>query len=611
MKAIFTKAVDPICALGVRIYRIFAIVIKACPVYLMLLFFCSLLLGTSPVAGSFVNAEILSKLTELYRINYVGNVFQDVFNLIVIKAVILMLISITNYLNNTLMALAGARVTDFIRREIMQRAKRIPLSAYDSPAFYGNLENAKREAGSRPVSIISACFNFLSTLISLVAYTMVLSRFSVGIVALVIAIGIPHCVFTNMYRKKNYQYVKSSTGVRRQMNYYNSAATSSRSVKELRIFGLFDWFQDKYEYTFLDYYKGLKAITLEEFRWEILLSLISTAVNFGIFVFTAAKTCGGEIDLSGFSLYTGALTAISSLMLSGTASLSAIYSGTLFLDNLFEFLDTDLDNQSCLREKISKDQSHTIEFRNVSFSYPGSKTVVLQNINFSINSGETVMIVGLNGSGKTTLIKLLLRLYHPTEGQILLDGQDIENYAEDELYQLYSVVFQDYEKYAETIHNNICFGQINKPTNLENVACAARKGRAEEFIGKCSEGYNTTLTKLFFDNGKELSVGQWQRLAIARSFYREANIFIFDEPTASLDAISESEIMDDIMSPSPGLIKILVSHRVHYAKSASKIIVLVNGHVEEIGTHDKLETQKGTYYSLLQRARMETTKETI
>ena len=242
--------------------------------------------------------------------------------------------------------------------------------------------------------------------------------------------------------------------------------------------------------------------------------------------------------------------------------------------------------------------SHTIELRNVSFRYPGTQNFVLENINLTLRPGENAVLVGLNGAGKTTLIKLITRLYDPTEGAIYLDGRDVREYDVAALYDMFGIIFQDFGKYAETVAENIEFGDISKAHERADVELAARQANADSFINKLPRGYDTPLTRMFEEGGIELSGGQWQKLSIARAFYKNSDILILDEPTASLDPIAEQEVFREFSELSKEKITIFVSHRLSSAVTASKIIVIDGKTVAEEGTHEELMARKGKYYAL-------------
>ncbi|MBO4422744.1 MAG: ABC transporter ATP-binding protein, partial [Clostridia bacterium] len=247
---------------------------------------------------------------------------------------------------------------------------------------------------------------------------------------------------------------------------------------------------------------------------------------------------------------------------------------------------------------VERGVGHTLEFENVSFRYPGTDRDTIENINLKIEPGDTIVMVGLNGAGKTTLIKLLTRLYDPTEGRILLDGHDLREYDVQKLYDIFGIVFQDYGKYAVSVRDNIAFGEIMKEIEQAKIETAAKNSNASDFIDKLPDKYDTPLMRYFEENGTELSIGQWQKLAIARAFYSESDILILDEPTASLDPMAEQEIFNQFDALRGGKTSIFVSHRLSSATTADKIIVLKDGMLIEEGNHAQLMRAQGEYYTL-------------
>ena len=278
-----------------------------------------------------------------------------------------------------------------------------------------------------------------------------------------------------------------------------------------------------------------------------------------------------------------------------------MYEGTLFIDNLLAFLREKKTVAPIISEprQVRFGEPHTIEFVNVSFSYPGTgRRRVLDKINLTLRPGETVVLVGLNGAGKTTFLKLLTRLYDPIEGQILLDGHDIREYDVQQLYRLFGIIFQDFGKYAVNVNENITFGDISREHKQGDICQAAEQSNASDFIQRLPNGYDTPLMRIFEPNGIELSIGQWQKLAIARAFYSRSDILILDEPTASLDPIAEQEIFNQFDELRHGKTTIFVSHRLSSATIASKIVVLEYGKLVEEGTHKELMEKRGKYYEL-------------
>ena len=323
-------------------------------------------------------------------------------------------------------------------------------------------------------------------------------------------------------------------------------------------------------------------------------------VNCLLFLFVAYNVIYKNGEIGDYSLYTGALTSIAGYVTTLLTATATIYEGTLFINNIIDFMNEESTVVPTVKEplKPQKGGDHVIEFKNVTFRYPGTKRDVLKNVNITLRKGDSVVLVGLNGAGKTTLIKLLTRLYDPTEGVIYLDGHDIREYDLKALYNLYGIIFQDFGRYAETVSDNISFGDVNEEDDRERVRLAAERSDADEFIGKLPNAFDTPLTRLFEENGVELSGGQWQKLSVARAFYKNSDILILDEPTASLDAIAEREIFDCFTELKKDKLTVFVSHRLSSAVSASKIIVISDGEIIECGTHDELMAKQGEYYHL-------------
>ena len=353
-------------------------------------------------------------------------------------------------------------------------------------------------------------------------------------------------------------------------------------------------------YGFEKYFSGIKGLIKGEGFWSIGISLVTTLVNCALFFFIAYTVTMGEGKIGDYSLYTGALTSIASSVAVLVSTTSSIYEGTLFIDNMIVFMNEKSKITPTVEEPLSveRHKGHIIEFENVSFRYPGTKRDVLKNISFKIEQGDTVVLVGLNGAGKTTLLKLLTRLYDPTEGRVLLDGRDIREYSLDELYAMFGVIFQDFGKYAFTVSENIAFGDVNSEIDNEKVRDSAKASSADTFIDALPKGYDTPLMRVFELDGIEPSIGQWQKIAIARAFYSDSDVLILDEPTASLDAIAEQEIFNQFDLLRKEKTTVFVSHRLSSATIATKILVLNNGELVEEGNHSELMQKKGVYYEL-------------
>lgn len=581
-----------------RMLYILKLVWEASPGILFLMAFMSVFNGVMPVVGSLIGKELLNRLAQAYGGQL--TTFRVIWTLLVFQFAYLLLNNLVNRLDATIIRISGELVTNHIKLKIMNKAKEVDLASFDSPEFYAKMENANREAGNRPIQVLRATFSIASAIISIVSFIIVLAAVGFLPVLLVIVVAIPSTIINFVYRRKNHNYVFRRSKDRRQMSYYSDVIVNKDMVKEIRMLDLADNFIDRYSQVFKRYFKGLKKLIVEEFLWNVGATLLSTAVNCVLFVLIARGVFEGKYEIGYFSLYTGALNSIASGIATLITTTASIYEGTLFINNMIAFMEEEPTVKPILDEPrpIERGIGHVIEFRDVSFHYPGIDRNVINHVDLTIHAGETIVIVGLNGAGKTTLIKLLTRLYDPTEGMILLDGHDIREYDLKELYDLFGIVFQDYGKYAVSVRDNIAFGEVNSEITDDRIAGAAAASNATDFINALPDKFNTPLMRYFEDNGIELSIGQWQKLAIARAFYSKSDILILDEPTASLDPMAEQEIFNQFDDLRSDKTSIFVSHRLSSATTADRIIVLQDGRIVESGNHSQLMNRKGEYYTL-------------
>lgn len=591
-----------------RLWYILGLVWKTSPLIFILQLFITVANGLLPVAGAYISAELLNRLATSY---FQGSTqgAQNAFALLAANAVLSLLIlqfaylfvkKLVGTLQTVLTRVSGELVSNHIRMMIMTKAKEVDLASFDSPDFYEKLENANREAGHRPIQILNSTFQIISTIISMVGFLAILVSISPWIASIIFLVSFPGALIGLIYRKKYFKFFRHHSKERRQMAYYSGLMVNKDMVKEIRIFSLSDFFIGRYRLIFSQYFKGLKRLFRNEALWNLFLALCSVVANGLLFGYVAWGVSMGKWQIGDYSLYTGALNSVSSGVATLIGAVTTVYEGTLFIDNLISFMKEKKTITSYLETPLQPERhvGHSIEFCDVSFAYPGTEKMVLNHVNLKIEAGESIALVGLNGAGKTTFLKLLMRLYDPTEGVILLDGVDLRHYDVDALYGLFGTIFQDFGKYAVTVSENIAFGDIQREMIDSEIDQAAENGSAKDFILRLPAQYDTPLMRYFEDNGLELSIGQWQKLSVSRAFYSDSDILILDEPTASLDPLAEQELFAKFDALREGKTTIFVSHRLFAATTADRVVVLEQGTVLEHGSHAALMRKSGRYHEL-------------
>ena len=593
-----------------RFFYVVRLLLETSPSLFVLMAVCSIVSGILPVGVAYAGKYVINAVSDALAGEGVSigkgilTTFRGTLSAVALFLLLQFLFTLLTRLISrceaAVRSLAGERISAHIRLKIMQKAKTVDLGSFDDPTFYEKLENANREAGMRPLQILSATFSTISALISTVSFFIILCTVGWEVPLILLVFILPSAIVNHVFRTRGFWYMRRASKERRQMNYYAHVVTDKDLAKEMRLSDLSDTFIDKFGTAFRTYYRGIRRLTLREMFWQIFAAVVRLAGETAIFFYIAYRVVSGEMQIGDYSLLSGALVSVGgqvSTILNATAT---IYEGTLFIDNLMTFLREKPTIISSLSSPRVPEHHvpHTIRFENVGFRYPGADRDVIRNFSCEFRTGDRVVLVGVNGAGKTTLIKLLTRLYDPTEGRITLDGYDLREYDPASLYPLFGTVFQDFGKYAATAGENIALGNVHRKPEPEEIRRAAALGDAAPFVEKMDRGYDTPLMRFFEDDATELSQGQWQKLAIARAFYADADIFILDEPTAALDAIAEQEIYDRFAELSRDKLTVLVSHRLSSAVSATKILVLSGGELAESGTHESLMAQHGLYHLL-------------
>ncbi len=589
-----------------RLIYIFDLVWQSCPMMLFLMLLFCLLDGVLPVVGAYISSELINEIALLIGKNtdgtlssVVSEALSPLFLLFAVNLLYLFVKRIISKLTTMVTGISGELVINHIKLMIMTKAESSDMRSFDDPVFFEKIDNATREANMRPISILNATFRLFSSLISAASFVVVLAALSPFAPIVILIAAVPGAIVNLLYRNRNFRYVRRHSRDRVEMQYYSSLMTNKDRAGEVKLLGLGETFKEKYKAAFARYYKGLKKLIVNEGVTQVLVGFISTLVHSLIVVYIAYTVIYGGGRIGDYSLYSGALTSITTYVTTLLTATVTIYEGTLFINNMIEFMEEEATVVPTVPEpRIPKRGDHTIELRNVSFRYPGTERLVLHSVNLTFKTGESAVLVGLNGAGKSTLIKLITRLYDPTEGEILLDGYNIKEYDVKALHSLYGMIFQDFGRYADTVSENIRFGDPEGGHTDADIRVAASRGGAAAFIDALPSGYDTPLTRMFSEDGVELSGGQWQKLSVARAFYKSSDILILDEPTASLDPIAEGEVFERFSELAKDKLAVFVSHKLSSAVDAGKIVVIDGGEIAEEGSHRELMEKRGKYYEL-------------
>ena len=492
---------------------------------------------------------------------------------------LILISSIVSQVRSLVDRILQSQLTNHVNTLIIRKAINLDLQFFEDPIFYDTLQNARRQADVRTLAIVNSTLQMVQQVITLVSLIVLLSRFSPWLAVIVFVAAIPSFLSQSQYAERAFRAVSRRAPEARLLNYLETLLTGNDTVKEIKLFGLGEPLLKRYQDLFTQFYLEDRAIaekrSLAGFGW----GLLSNLAYYGSYAWIVLRTVAGRITLGDMTMFLSIFRQSQSSFRSLLDSLNQLYESNLFLDNLLTYLQLEPLLVAPVDGRIAPvPVRQGIEFKNVSFRYPGSENHVLRDINLHIQPAERIALVGLNGAGKTTLIKLLTRLYDPTEGQVLLDGVDLRDYDLKSLHQRFGVIFQDFVRYQFTVRENIGFGQIDALDDINRIKDAAYRGGAAEIIENFLDGYNTMLGRRW-EKGQELSGGQWQKIALSRAFMREAEVLVLDEPTSALDAEAEYEVFRRFGELIEDRIAVLISHRFSTVRMADRIVVLSDGKI--------------------------------
>ena len=555
---------------------------------------CTLAGGILPAAVAYVGSLIVDAVVSAIRS---GGGAGHALQLVLLEGLLVAAISAAQRGISFCQSLLRAQLGQRVNVMILEKALTLDLQHFEDSEFYDKLTRARREASTRPLSLVMRTFFLVQNGISLVSFGALLAHFSPWAVVVLLLAGLPAFVAEAKFSGDAFRLFRWRSPETRMQIYLETVLAREDHVKEVKLYGLGTRLLERYQAIFRRLYQEDRALTIRRDLWGFFLSLIGSGALYGAYAWIAISTVRQLISIGQMTMYVALFRQGQTTVSAMLTAVGGMYEDNLYLSTLYEYLETEviLPTGSSVRGPHPEDG---IRFEDVSFTYTGAQEAALENITLHLVPGTSLALVGENGSGKTTLIKLLTRLYAPTSGRILLDGQDLAEWDEAALRERIGVIFQDFARYQLLVGENVGAGDERYFEDEERWRAAAVKGRASDFIDTLPAGYQTQLGKWFKD-GRELSGGQWQKIALSRAFMRSrADILVLDEPTAAMDAQAEAEVFEHFRQLARERITILISHRFSTVRMADQIVVLNNGHIIERGSHEELMQLHGRYAQL-------------
>ena len=561
----------------------------------------TLVTGVVPAAIASVGGLFVDAVANSLQQN--GNDFfnfrQEVLIYVLIELGLVLLLTASQRLNMLCQSILRALLGNKINVMILEKALTLELGHFEDSEYYDKLVRARREASSRPLSLIVKTFDLFRDVITLVTIGIFLFQFSAWASILLLIAGVPAFAAENKFSGEAFRNQRRRSAERRLQIYLEMVLTREDGVKEVKLFQLGKHFLKRYIEIFNRIYREDKSLVLRRTAWGYIFGLLASLSFYFAYGWVGFSAILGVITIGQMTMYIAQFRIGQNAVTSSLTAINGMYEDNLYLSNLDEYMTHEVPELSGTKA-YGPIRGDGVRFEDVSFIYPGSAKPALDKISIHIKPGESLAIVGENGSGKTTLIKLLTRLYKPTSGRIFLEGLDLEEWDIDVLRKKVGVIFQDFNRYQLVVGENIGIGDIRDTDDSERVQEAAKKGMADSFIKDLPDAYSTQLGA-WFKNGRELSGGQWQKIALSRAFMKKsADILVLDEPTAAIDAKAEAEIFAHFRELTKNRISIIISHRFSTVRMADHIIVFEKGRVVEEGSHPELIEKQGIYENLFE-----------
>lgn len=559
----------------------------------------TLIAGVLPAAAAYVGQLIVDGVVAAIAEHQAHGSAESwpVLKYLLIEGLIIAALSGTQRGTSVVQSLLRAQLGQRVNVMILEKALRLQLVQFEDSEFNDKLTRARREASSRPLSLVKRTFDLIRNAISLVSFGVLLVQFSPWTLLILVLGALPVFIAETKFSGDAFRLFRWRSPETRMQMYLETVLAREDSAKEVKLFQLGPLLLKKYRDIFQKLYSADRDLTLRRDGWGFILSLIGTLAFYGAYAWIVLTTIAGGITLGQMTMYLLVFKQGQAAVSDILSSISGMYEDNLYLSNLYEYLEQPVKPQLGDAE-VGPKPGDGIRFEGVSFTYPGAQHAALKNITLHLKPGTSLALVGENGSGKTTLIKLLTRLYDPDEGRILLDGLDIRRWHPEVLRKRVGVIFQDFVRYQMLVGENVGAGDVEHFSDKERWREAADKGMASAFIERLNTGYETQLGR-WFKGGQELSGGQWQKIALSRAFMREqADILVLDEPTAAMDAQAEATVFEHFRNHTEQKMAILISHRFSTVRMADQIVVMDAGRIVEHGSHEDLLTQDGRYAHL-------------